>query len=86
MIMRFYNMAPSRREWVGWRGPCPVHGSSSIKSRTLSYTEREWYCWKCRIGGDVIRLFARIHRLTDYEAARRLREDFDHHFPKPPAR
>lgn len=64
---------PGRREPCGqWRGPCPIHGSHSPTSRSLSVSDRYWYCHVCRRGGDAIQLWAEIHRVTVLEAAHEL--------------
>lgn len=71
-------------ELLGWRhvwsrgelcrGPCPVHGSSSPDSRSLTVTSDQWYCHKCKKGGDVTRLWALLHQLSDYAAVLDLAE------------
>jgi DNA primase len=52
-----------------YRGPCPIHGSTSPASRSFSVTTTEWYCHKCKKGGDVILLWQWVHRLEVYPAA-----------------
>lgn len=51
------------------RGPCPIHRSSSARSRSLAVTGDEWFCHSCRKGGDVCRLWALLNGMTDYQAA-----------------
>ncbi len=53
------------------RGPCPVHGSGSTKSRSLAVDllHGSWYCHSCKRGGSVIDLWAAVHGLPIYEAA-----------------
>lgn len=51
------------------RGPCPVHGSHDPSSRVLAVTSTAWYCHRCHAGGDVIRLWERLHGMTAVEAA-----------------
>lgn len=56
---------------VGWksvwekrsivRGPCPLHASSRTDTRYFVAAGVEWYCWSCRKGGDVTRLWRLIH-------------------------
>ena len=61
---------PGRREPCGqWRGPCPIHGSHSTTSRSLSVGARVAYCHVCRWSGDSIQLWATIHGMTLLEAA-----------------
>ncbi len=60
---------------IGWRavswgsdhhrGPCPIHGSAS-RSRSMSVCSRVWYCHKCKIGGDVLDLWARLTGVWDW--------------------
>jgi DNA primase len=54
-----------------WRGPCPVHGSSSPQSRSLSVNlERQcWHCFRCGAGGNALDLYAAVMRRPIYEAA-----------------
>ncbi len=51
------------------RGPCPIHGSTSPASRSFSVTTTEWYCHKCKKGGDVLLLWAGVKGLSLYPAA-----------------
>ena len=53
------------------RGPCPVHGSSSPKSRTFSVNLEtgRYYCHKCKSKGNQLELWAAVHGLSIYEAA-----------------
>lgn len=52
-------------------GPCPVHGSTSASSRSLSVNLKagRYYCHKCHSHGNQLELWAAIHRLPIYEAA-----------------
>jgi len=52
-------------------GPCPVHGSSSPRSRTLSVNlaEGRYYCHKCHSQGNQLELWAAVHNHTIYQAA-----------------
>jgi len=59
-----------RREPCGnWRGPCPIHGSTSARSRSFSVSDRVCYCFKCRWHGDAVALWAAVHHLSQLEAA-----------------
>ncbi len=53
------------------RGPCPVHGSSSDRSRSFSVnlTKGRYYCFKCNSKGNQLQLWAAVHRLSVYQAA-----------------
>ena len=50
------------------RGPCPVHKSSTVQSRSLVITDQVWYCHKCKRGGDVLELYAQVVGKPIYEA------------------
>jgi DNA primase len=64
----------TRRWGAQLRGPCPVHGSRSAGSRSLSVNlERgRYYCHKCHSHGNPLELWAAAHQLPLYEAARDL--------------
>jgi DNA primase len=55
-------------------GPCPVHGSSSPKSTSLSVNlrTRRYYCHKCQSKGNQLELWAAAQKMTIYEAAQDL--------------
>src|SRR5688572_9111597 len=52
-------------------GPCPVHGSTSGGSRSLSINLQtgRYYCHKCQSQGNQLELWAAVHRLPIYDAA-----------------
>lgn len=52
-----------------FRGGCPVHRSTSPRSRSLRCRGLEWFCGRCVRGGDVVRLWGLVHGLDDYQAA-----------------
>ena len=68
-------------EWIGFdpravrgdqlRGPCPVHGSQSPRSRAFSVCVRRGvcFCHKCGFAGNQIQLWGRLKGLRPYEAA-----------------
>jgi len=68
------------------RGPCPIHGSQRPESRSFSVNlERNLFqCFspECQAHGNVLDLWAAIHKLTLYEAARHLAATFG--FEPPP--
>ena len=59
-------------ELLGWRGgacgreqvrgPCPVHGSSSPRSRSFSAQlgRGMWHCFVCEASGNALDLWARV--------------------------
>jgi DNA primase len=52
-------------------GPCPVHRSTSERSRTFSVNleSGRYYCHKCGSHGNQLELWAAIHQLPLYQAA-----------------
>jgi DNA primase len=53
------------------RGPCPVHCSQSLRSRSFSvHLARDvCRCFKCGFAGNQIQLWAALNKMTVYEAA-----------------
>lgn len=62
---------PTRRSGDQLHGPCPVHGSRSIRSRTFSVNLQtgRYYCHKCQSHGNQLELWAAVQKLPMYEAA-----------------
>jgi transposase len=62
------------------RGPCPIHGSKNPKSRSFSVdlAQNLFQCFSpnCQAHGNVLDLWAQIHNLTLYEAAKHLAATF----------
>jgi len=50
-------------------GPCPVHGSSSDKSRSFRFNAEVWYCGGCKKTGDAVALYAALTGRTTIDAA-----------------
>lgn len=55
-----------------FRGGCPIHRSTSRTSRSFVCNSRVWYCHKCKLGGDAVRLAAKLWNCGDLDAAYRL--------------
>jgi DNA primase len=53
------------------RGPCPVHRSTHPRSRRFSADLRggRYQCFGCGSGGNVVDLWAAVHRTDVYHAA-----------------
>ena len=62
------------------RGPCPVHGQPTGSERTFSVHlgKNVFRCFHadCGLKGNVLDLWAAVHRLPLYEAALHLAETF----------
>ena len=53
------------------RGPCPVHRSESLRSRSFSVdlSRDVCHCLTCGFAGNQIQLWAALKEMTVYEAA-----------------
>ena len=62
---------PTSRSGPQWHGPCPVHRSTSARSRSFSVNvdTGRYKCHKCGSHGNQLELWAAIHHLTIYQAA-----------------
>lgn len=76
MVLRHLGWPISHVEPKGFRGPCPIHRSHTLGSRSLSCTNVVWKCWVCNKSGDVCRLWGLVHRCDDYQAALQICEVF----------
>ena len=70
-VLDLLEFQPNSRSGDQLRGPCPVHGSSSDRSRSFSVnlTTGRYYCFKCNSKGNQLELWAAVHRISIYQAA-----------------
>jgi len=70
-VLELLGFVPSARCDAQLRGPCPVHGSHSPKSRSFAaHLQRHcWHCFRCGAGGNALDLWTAATRLPLYEAA-----------------
>jgi DNA primase len=70
-VLDLLGFTPTTRSGPQVRGPCPLHGSRSPRSRSFAaHLERQcWYCFRCGVGGNALDLYAAARRLPLYEAA-----------------
>ena len=70
-VLEQLGFEPTSRSGDQLHGPCPVHGSTSSRSRTFSVNVRtgRYYCHKCRSQGNQLELWATARKLPIYEAA-----------------
>lgn len=70
-VLQQIDFQPVSRCGAQWRGPCPVHGSSSPQSRSFSVNVEQgrYHCHSCRSHGHQLELWAAIHQLDIYRAA-----------------
>ena len=53
------------------RGPCPIHGSHSPRSRSFAahLARHCWHCFRCGAGGNALDLWMTANQLPLYDAA-----------------
>ena len=53
------------------RGPCPVHGSRTPRSRSFAaHLEKNcWHCFGCGAGGNALDLYLTVTKLPVYQGA-----------------
>lgn len=68
--LELLGFAPSSRRGDQVRGPCPIHVSSSPRSRSFAahLSKGVWHCFGCGAGGNVLDLWAQATRQNLYEA------------------
>ena len=73
-ILNLLGFHPTQRRGDQWHGPCPVHGSTSARSRTFSVnvTLGRYRCHKCRSQGHQLELWAAVLKLQLHPATIRL--------------
>jgi CHC2 zinc finger len=62
VVLDLLNWRARERNGFQLRGPCPVHGSSSPSSRSLSahLGRGVWQCFRCGASGNALELWARV--------------------------
>ena len=70
-VLELVNFKAATQRGNEWRGPCPVHGSRSLSSRSFAANveKRCWRCFTCGAGGNALDLYAATTRLPLFEAA-----------------
>jgi transposase InsO family protein len=70
-VLEQLGFEPTSRCGDQQHGPCPVHGSTSNRSRPFSVNVRtgRYYCHKCQSHGNQLELWAAVHKLPLYKAA-----------------
>ena len=69
-VLNQLDFLPASRNGHQLHGPCPIHGSTSASSRSLSVNLNtgRYYCHKCKSRGNQLELWAAVHRLPIHEA------------------
>ena len=70
-VLELLDYKPATRYGPQLRGPCPVHGSHTSRSRAFAaHLERHcWHCFRCGAGGNALDLWVAVTRLPLYAAA-----------------
>jgi DNA primase len=70
-VLELLGVVPVTRSGAQVRGPCPVHGSRTPRSRSFAaHLERHcWHCFGCSAGGNALDLWVAVTQLPLYEAA-----------------
>jgi len=70
-ILRLIGFIPVQACGPQLRGPCPVHGSRSPKSRVFSVNlqTNAYHCFKCGSAGNQLDLYAAVTKQSLYQAA-----------------
>ncbi len=70
-VLELLNYEPRATQGDQLRGACPVHGSTSTTSRIFSVNlaRNNFQCFKCKVEGNQLDLWAQVHELTVYDAA-----------------
>jgi len=70
-VLRLLKFEASSRRGDQLRGACPVHGSSTCRSRSFSVNVRlgRYHCFGCGSRGNALELWSAASGLSVYEAA-----------------
>ena len=70
-VLDLVGFRPRTRPGPVQRGPCPVHGSTSPRSRSFAAQLEKncWHCFGCGAGGNALDLYLAVTRLPVYEGA-----------------
>ncbi len=70
-VLELLGFVPSTHYRNQVRGPCPIHGSTTPKSRSFAaHLERHcWQCFRCGAGGNALDLWTAATKLPLYETA-----------------
>jgi len=75
-VLGLLNFVSTSREGSRLRGPCPIHGDSTPQSRVFSVHLgcHRYRCFRCHSAGTQLDLWAAVHGLSIYAAAKDLCE------------
>jgi DNA primase len=87
-VLELLDFVPSQRQGNQVRGPCPVHGAHTPRSRSFAahLGRHGWHCFVCGAGGNALDLWAAVTKRPLYEAALDLCHRLHLEVPRLPAR
>jgi DNA primase len=70
-VLDLIGFTPTTRCGPQLRGPCPVHGSKSPRSRSFAAQVEKncWHCFRCGAGGNALDLYVAVTNQPVYEGA-----------------
>jgi len=70
-VLELLRFEPQTSSATGLRGPCPIHGSQTPRSRSFAvHVGRKMYrCFRCGSAGNHLDLYAAVTRQGIYQAA-----------------
>ena len=70
-VLQLIGFVPAQACGPQLRGPCPVHGSRSPRSRVFSVNlqSNAYQCFKCGSAGNQLDLYAAVTKKSLYQAA-----------------
>ena len=73
-VLDLVGFEPTTRTGAQWHGPCPVHGSTSTRSRSFSVNLElgRYHCHKCGSQGNSLELWAAVQKTSLYVASQEL--------------
>ena len=69
-VLTLIDYQPHSRHGECLRGPCPLHGSRSVRSRSFAVHlgKNLYHCFRCGAGGNALYLWAALVRLPLHAA------------------
>jgi DNA primase len=63
-VLNLLGFEPTKRHSDQLRGPCPVHGSRTARSRSFAahLGKGAWHCFRCGAGGNALDLWVAVTR------------------------
>ena len=82
-VLELIGFVPQKASGLALRGPCPVHRSTTLKSRSFSANLKRnvYHCFKCGSSGNQLDLYAAVTGLRLFEAAVALCEQLHRPIP-----